>query len=459
MPKDNYNGELHEECAVFGIYGNDGLDMGQIAHHALFAMQHRGQDGAGIAGAVGSDITLYKNTGLVNEVFTPEMLEDLAGCQAVIGHTRYATSSNRNSVLDTQPLVMHGLGGFIAMAHNGHIINVNSIRQTLMRDGMLFQTEVDSEALMHLIARHPVGFEDSIRTMMEEVIGSYAIVLLTPGRLMGIRDPWGIRPLAIGKLGNSYVLASESCAFNAIGAKFIRDVMPGELVIIDKSGLSSIQYPRRDKGSLCVFEYVYIARNDSVIDSVGVFDSRFRMGGLLSEVAPVDADIVAGVPDSALPAAMGYAAQSGIPYGQALIKNNYSGRTFIQGGQQNREQSVKLKLSPISGNVAGKRIVLVDDSIVRGTNCMYIVRMLRRAGAKEVHMRIASPPVMHPCYYGINTPTADKLAAAHMGVDELCRLIEADSLAYLGQEDLERAVDNKTTGLCTACFSGKYPCL
>ncbi len=457
--RDNYNGELHEECAVFGIYGSDELDMGHLAHQALFSMQHRGQDGAGIAGATGGRILLHKDTGLVNEVLTPEVLDEFSGCQTLIGHARYATSSDRSSVLDTQPLVMHGLGGFIAMAHNGHIINVDKIRDTLMRDGMLFQTEVDSETLMHLIARHPNGIEDSVRTMMEEVVGSYAIVLLTPGRLMGIRDPWGIRPLAIGKLGGSYVLASESCAFNAIGAKFLRDVMPGELVIIDKRGLTSIQYPRRDKGSLCVFEYVYIARNDSVIDGVGVFDSRFRMGALLSEVAPVEADIVAGVPDSALPAAMGYASRSGIPYGQALIKNNYSGRTFIQGGQQNREQSVRLKLAPISSNVAGKRIVLVDDSIVRGTNSMYIVRMLRRAGAKEVHMRIASPPVMHPCYYGINTPTADKLAAAHMRLSELCSLIEADSLAYLGQDDLERAVGNEHTGLCTACFSGKYPCL
>jgi len=324
---------------------------------------------------------------------------------------------------------------------------------------MLFQTDVDSEALMHLIARHPIGLEDSVRAMMEDVVGSYALVMLTPGRLMGMRDPWGIRPLAIGKLGSSYILASESCAFNAIGAKFIRDVAPGELVIIDKSGLSSIQYPRRDNGNLCVFEYVYFARTDSVIDGVSVFNSRFRMGSLLSKVAPVDADIVAGVPDSALPAAMGYAAESGIPYGQALTKNNYSGRTFIQGGQHNREQSVKLKLAAITSNVAGKRIVLVDDSIVRGTNCMYIVRMLRRAGAKEVHMRIASPPVQFPCHYGINTPTAEKLVSAHMGVDELCRIIEADSLAYIGLDDLEKAVDNKQIGLCCACFNGKYPCL
>lgn len=449
--------KLHEECAVFGIYNNDGLNAGKTAYQALFAMQHRGQDGAGLAGANGEEIELHKDLGLVHEVFSGDTLDRFASNKIIIGHTRYATSSKTHSVLDTQPLVMHGLGGFIAMAHNGHIVNGNEIRKNLQKAGMLFQTSVDSEALMHLIAREPSGIEAGIAEMIKSVKGSYALTLICPNKLIGVRDPWGIRPLVLGKLNNSYILASESCAFNAIGATLIRDVEPGEIVIIDADGLHSIKTKAYGKGDLCVFEYVYFARNDSTIDTVGVYDARIRMGKQLSKVLPVEADIVAGVPDSAIPAAMGYSKESGIPYEQALIKNSYSGRTFIQGGQENRELSVRMKLSAICSNVKGKRIILVDDSIVRGTNSMYLVRMLRSSGAKEVHMRIASPPVQFPCHFGINTPTIQKLVGAHLNTEEICNRIEADSLAYLGMDDLVSAVGNGCRGLCCACFSGDYP--
>ena len=452
----NWN-ELHEECAVFGLFNQDGLDAGQIGYQALFAMQHRGQDGAGMAGSKGKKIRCYKNLGLVGEVFGNGEVTRFKDSEVLIGHARYATSSSSGSVLDTQPLVMHGREGFMAMAHNGHIVNGGEIRRGLQEAGILFQTDVDSEALMHLIARNPMGMEEGVREMMYQVQGSYALTLMGPGKLIGVRDPWGIRPLVLGKLKNSYILASESCAFNAIGATFVRDVLPGEIVAIDKNGVHSLQTPRKGNGHLCVFEYVYFARNDSVIDTISVYESRLRMGQILSKIKPVEADMVAGVPDSALPAAMGYAKASGIPYGQALLKNVYSGRTFITGGQHNREQSVRMKLSAMRNNVEGKRIVLVDDSIVRGTNSMYIVRMLRRAGAKEVHMRIASPPVQFPCHFGINTPTARRLVGAHYNVEDICKKIEADSLAYLDLDSLIQAVDNPTVGMCTACFSGKYP--
>lgn len=412
--------KLREECAVFGLYNNDNLNAGRIGYEALFAMQHRGQDGAGLACANGPHIEMHKGLGLVSDVFGDAELKRLSRGKIAIGHTRYATSSRADTVLDTQPLVMHGKDGFLAMAHNGHIVNGAAIRRSLQKEGILFQTGVDSEALMHLIARCPGGVEEGVREMMKRVRGSYALALLSPGKLIGVRDPWGMRPLALGRLGNSYLIASESCAFQAVGGTLIRDLKPGEIVIIEESGIRSIQTPAQKGEHFCVFEYVYFARNDSILDGVGVYDSRVRMGQLLSRVLPVEADLVAGVPDSALPAAIGYAKASGIPYEQVLLKNSYSGRTFITGGQQNREQSVRRKLSPIRGNVEGRRIVLVDDSIVRGTNSMYIVRMLRRAGAKEVHMRIASPPVQYPCHFGINTPTARRLAAAHWNVDQLC---------------------------------------
>ncbi|HQA05488.1 MAG TPA: amidophosphoribosyltransferase [Clostridiales bacterium] len=454
MNKSKYS--LGEECAVFGFFNRGEKDVGQLAYQSLFSMQHRGQDGAGLAGAVGNEVRHHKNIGLVNEVFTKQILDEYANDEILIGHVRYATSSSV-TVLDTQPLVMHGYEGFIAMAHNGHIVNGNEIRRELQKNGVLFQTNVDSEALMHIIAGNRDGIEEGIKDLIKRVRGSYALTLMCPGKLIGVRDPWGIRPLCLGRLGDSYVLASESCAFNAIGAVFVRDIKPGEIVIITSSGISSIETPPMERTALCVFEYVYFARNDSVIDGVNVYQSRIRMGRHLCKTAPVEADIVSGVPESAIPAAIGYANESGITYGQCLIKNAYSGRTFIQEGQMNREQSVRMKLCAIHENVENKRIVLVDDSIVRGTNSMYIVKMLRNAGAKEIHMRIASPPVKFACRFGIDTPSRKNLVGAYLDTEEIASRIGADSLAYLGIEDLIAAVGNKNLGLCSACFDGKYP--
>lgn len=450
--------KLHEECAVFGLFNEDGLDGAAIAYQALYSMQHRGQDGAGIAASTSSKITYYKNLGLVGEVFSEEILQRLGKNRIYVGHTRYATSAGAGLAMNTQPLVMHGRDGFLAMAHNGHIVNGALLRKKLQNQGILFQTDVDSEALMHLIARNPMGIVEGVREMMWQARGSYALALMAPDVMVGARDPWGIRPLCIGRIGEkSFVLASESCALDAIGARFLRDVEPGEIVLFDKEGMHSVKTARKGDGHFCVFEYVYFARNDSRIDGLGVYEARKRMGELLSLVHPVEADLVAGVPDSALPAAMGYAEQSGIPYGLALIKNTYSGRTFIQDGQKKRERSVRMKLSPLKEAVEGKRIVLVDDSIVRGTNSMYIVRMLRGAGAKEVHMRIASPPVQFPCHFGINTPNVRRLVGAHSNVEQLRERIGADTLAYLGLEDLKKAVDGANTGVCCACFDGCYP--
>ncbi|MDL2289515.1 amidophosphoribosyltransferase [Clostridia bacterium OttesenSCG-928-F22] len=447
-----------EKCAVLGIYSPKGENVTALAYQALFAMQHRGQDGAGMAGANGTKVNVHKGLGLVGEVFAQGALKRFEKCNIIIGHNRYATSAGTGSIFNTQPLVMHGRGGFIGMAHNGHIVNQREIRNALQHNGVLFQTELDSEAMLHLIARNPMGIEEGVREMMSQVRGSYALTLLAPGKLLGVRDPWGIRPLCIGTLDDGgYVLASESCALSSIGATFLRDVNPGEIVSIDENGLHSIQTPAVGNGNFCVFEYVYFARNDSVIDGLSVYQARMRMGELLFEQSPAEADLVCGVPDSALPAAMGYAEASGIPYGQALIKNTYSGRTFIQDGQHNREQSVRMKLSVLREAVEGKRIVLIDDSIVRGTNSMYFVRMLRRSGAKEVHMRIASPPVRFPCHFGINTPTSKRLAAAQLDIEELRKKIEADSLCYLQEEQLGNAVAGCRLGLCCACFDGKYP--
>lgn len=456
---DAWDDKLHEECGVFGLFNGGGLDTAGVAYAAMHAMQHRGQDGAGIAVSDGSEVDYVKNVGLLSEAIDAATIEAFNKKKIAIGHIRYATSSRAHTVINTQPLVMHGHDGFMALAHNGHVVNSGSVREELQAQGHLLQTHVDTEIFLHLIARESRGttVEWGIESMMRQVRGSYAIVLMMKDKLYGMRDPWGIRPLSIGKLGNSYLLASESCAFGAVGAELVRDVLPGEIVIIDDKGLHSIQTPPKKTRSMCVFEYVYFARSDSVIDGSGVYGSRIRSGEALAGVDPVEADLVAGVPDSAIPAALGYARASGIQFGQALIKNPYSGRTFIQPGQRSRERSVLMKLSVVREQVEGKRIVLVDDSIVRGTNSLRIVDMLRQAGAKEVHMRIASPPVLCPCHFGINTPTASQLISAQNAVSTVCKMIGADSLAYLTIEGLKEAVHPGGQGLCTACFDGKYP--
>lgn len=452
--------KLHEACGVFGLYNADGLNVAEVAYMALHAQQHRGQDGAGIAATDGKSVSYHKDVGLVTDVFGDQELAQLKGKKMVMGHVRYATSASAHNMLNTQPIVMHGRDGFVALAHNGHLVNGGYLRSSMQENGQLFQTEVDSEILMHLVARDgSAGLEHGVAGMMKQVRGSYSLVMMTRDKLIGVRDPWGLRPLALGRLGNSWMLASESCAFVAVGGCYEREVRPGEIVVIDQDGLRSIQTDVADAPtSLCVFEYVYFARSDSRINGVGVYSARRRMGELLSRVAPVEADVVAGVPDSAIPAAMGYAEASGIPFGQVLLKNRYTGRTFITAGQQMREKGVRMKLSTLRGQCMGRRIVLVDDSIVRGTNSRQLVNMLRQAGAKEVHLRIASPPVTHPCHFGINTPTTAQLIGAKQDVEQVRQLIGADSLAYLDLAGLERAVNGDCPGgLCTACFSGEYP--
>ncbi len=450
---------LHEECGVFAVYNRGELDSANMGYLALQALQHRGQDGAGmVASNGGPTANIVKNLGLVADIFNPESLKALSGKKLLLGHVRYATSGSVN-VLNTQPLLTRYEDGFLALAHNGHLVNGSALSRSLRDAGVLLQTDMDTEVLAHLIARNPNKcMEDKLGSLMSLVYGSYALGIMTRHALYGMRDPWGIRPLCIGLLGDSYMLSSESCVFDLLGATFVRDVRPGEIVTFDEQGMHSRQYAdARPNSGTCLFEYVYFARPDSTIDGVSVYDARFNAGRMLAHVAPVEADIVSGVPDSAIAAAQGYALESGIPYGDVLVKNRYIGRTFIQPGQQSREYAVKLKLSVLKQRVKDKRILLIDDSIVRGTTSIILMRMLRDAGAKEIHMRISSPPVKYPCHFGINTPTQRLLINASKSVDEVRQRLGLDTLAYLSLDMLEQVVSGTDKGYCSACFSGEYP--
>ncbi len=449
---------LHEECGVFAVYNRGELDSAHMGYLALQALQHRGQDGAGmVASNGGSTATVVKNLGLVTDVFGPDELKQLSGKKLLLGHVRYATSGSVN-VLNTQPLLTRYEDGFLALAHNGHLVNGSALSRSLRDVGVLLQTDMDTEVLAHLIARnHSKSMEDKLASLMSLVYGSYALGIVTRNAVYGLRDPWGIRPLCIGKLGDTYMISSESCAFDLLGAEFVRDVNPGEIITLDKDGLHSRQCVARPNSGTCLFEYVYFARPDSAIDGVSVYEARLNAGRMLAHVAPVEADIVSGVPDSAIAAAQGYAMESGIPYGDVLVKNRYIGRTFIQPGQQSREFAVKLKLSVLEKQVKGKRVLLVDDSIVRGTNSIILTKMLREAGACEIHMRISSPPVRYPCHFGINTPTQRLLIGANKNVEEVRQRLGLDTLAYLSLEKLKQVVNGEDSGYCSACFDGNYP--
>lgn len=459
---DEIMDSLHEECGVFGIYDFDGGDVASSAYYGLLALQHRGQESCGIA--VGDTdgprkVITHKGMGLVNEVFTPEILEGMHGDIAV-GHTRYSTagSSTRENA---QPLVLNYIKGTLALAHNGNLVNAPELRRELEYSGAIFQTTIDSEVIAYHIARQRVQsatVEEAVSKAMDKLQGAYSLVIMSPRKLIGARDPYGFRPLCIGKRENTWILASETAALHTIGAEFVRDVEPGEIVSISpRNGIVSDKSHclPREKEARCIFEYIYFARPDSHMDGVSIYGSRIQAGKYLAMDSPVEADLVVGVPESGNAAALGYSLQSGIPYGTAFVKNSYIGRTFIKPKQSNRESSVQVKLSVLKEAVAGKRVIMVDDSIVRGTTSDRIVRMLRDAGATEVHMRISSPPFLYPCYFGTDVPAREQLIAYNRSVEEIRQIIGADTLGYLRLERLGEMVGGLPH--CQGCFTGQYP--
>lgn len=451
-----YFDKLNEECGVFGIYSKNCDSISRLVYFGLVTLQHRGQESAGIASYKDGKIQYYKDMGLVREVFNDSILGRLSG-DIAIGHVRYSTTGE-SYITNAQPLVVHYKGGAIALAHNGNLVNADKIRDELEDNGSIFQTSIDSEVIANLIARYySLGYKEAIIKAAKKIKGAFALTIICEGKMIGVRDPNGLRPLCIGKLDNGYVLASESCALHVVGAELIRDVRPGEIVIIDDNGIESIIYDEGSKKALCSFEFVYFARPDSVLDGQSVYKSRIEAGRILAKEHPVEADIVMSVPDSGTVAAIGYAEQSGIPFREGLLKNKYLGRTFIQPDQKMRELMVKLKLSVLRENIEGKRLVLIDDSIVRGTTSKRIIDMLRQAGAKEIHVRVSSPPVKYSCYFGIDTPTRKQLIGATHSIDEIRKVIGADSLGYLSVEGLLKSINMTSQKLCTACFNGNYP--
>jgi amidophosphoribosyltransferase len=453
----NDSDKLNEECGIFGILSNDDHEVERIAYQGLFALQHRGQESCGIAVSDFKNIRYHKEMGLVARVFDEQSLNKLRAGTMAVGHVRYSTSG-ASYLHNAQPLVLKYKKGTLALAHNGNLVNASALRTELEESGAVFQTSVDSEVIANLIARlSEYGITEAIRKTVEIIKGAYAILIMTEDKLIAVRDPNGMRPLALGKLGNSYIVASESCAFDAVGGSFIRDIKPGEIVIIDREGLNKIQTPVPLKSALCIFEFVYFARTDSMIDGISVYMARKAAGARLALEHPVDADLVIGVPDSGTTAALGYSEVSGIPFGEGLIKNRYVGRTFIQPNQQMRELGVRMKLNALSKILKGKRVVMIDDSIVRGTTSKKIVEMLKVAGAKEVHMRISSPPVIYPCHFGIDTPNRRQLIGASKTVSEICKIIGAVSLEYLSIEGLLKTVEDGSGGFCLGCFNGEYP--
>lgn len=447
--------KFKEECGVFGIYSNDGLDVSNITYYGLYALQHRGQESAGIAVSDGKELKCHKEMGLVSDAFKEENLKELKG-KAAIGHVRYSTAG-ASIVANAQPLLGKYKLGSMAIAHNGNLVNADVVKELLEDCGIIFQTTCDSEVLLNLISRGAKkGIEQAVTDAIQTVKGSYAIVILTQDKLIGVRDPNGIRPLCIGKLDNSYILCSESCALDTVGAEFVRDVRPGEIVIIDEKGMRSTNFGERTKSQTCSFEYIYFARPDSTIDGINVYNARVAAGENLYKECPAEADIVIGVPDSGLHAAIGYAKASKIPYGIGLIKNKYVGRTFIAPSQELREKAVTLKLNPLKVNIEGKRVVLIDDSIVRGTTSRKLVDLLRRAGAKEVHFRVSSPVVKYPCYFGIDISHRRELIGSKMNIEQIREEIGADSMGYLSIEGLLDSL-GADREFCLGCFNGIYP--
>lgn len=448
---------IHEECGVFGVYDQTG-DCARTTYYGLYALQHRGQEACGIATINDRELSFHKDVGLVGDVFTEETLDELAGTMAV-GHVRYATTGGGKRE-NAQPLTIKYVKGTLALVHNGNLVNTDSLRTDFEYRGAIFQTTSDSEVIAYAVAQerlHTPSAEIAVCNAMKHLRGAYSLIVMSPRKLIAARDPWGFRPLCMGRRGDAVVFASESCALESVDAVFERDIEPGEVVWVEDGQVHSIRDNCIGRSHMCIFEYIYFARPDSVIEGQSVHQARRMAGRLLAREYPVEADIVIGVPDSGLDAAMGYAEESGIPYGEGFIKNRYIGRTFITPDQTSRENAVRLKLSPLKSQVAGKRVVMIDDSIVRGTTCRQIINLLRDAGATEVHMRVSAPPFVAPCYFGTDIPDKEKLIACHNSVDEICEIAGADSLGYLSLKTLHQMAPDANCGFCEGCFTEQYP--
>ena len=453
---DEYDDSAREACGVVGVYAR-GEEAARAVFFGLYALQHRGQESAGIATSDGRSIRAHTEMGLVGQAFQEYDLSSLPGYMS-IGHTRYSTTGSSN-ISNAQPIISKGTGVEIALGHNGNVINALELREELFDWGLSFESTADSEIIAHLISNAPAdNWSDRAAYAMRRLQGAYSLVIMTVDKLVGIRDPLGVRPLCIGRLNGGWVLASESCALDHIGADYVREVEPGEAVVIDDDGLKSV-YKKSSNGSFgnCVFEQIYFARPDSILDGSLVYSSRMAMGAELAKEFPVDADVVIGVPDSATAGAVGYSQESGIPFTEGLVKNRYVGRTFILPDQRLRELGVRRKLNYLPQILEGKKVVVVDDSIVRGTTTPHVVKLLRKGGAKEIHLRICAPPIISPCHFGVDLATKDELLAANMSVDEMCDFLEADSLGFLSPEGLMKSVSGNRNKYCMGCFTGEYP--
>lgn len=450
---------IHEECGVFGVYSPKRENLASLVYYGLYALQHRGQESCGIVVNDDGCFTSHKGIGLVNDVFTRDDLAKFPEGEIAVGHVRYGTTGGL-TLSNCQPIEVNHLKGKLAIAHNGNLSNALELRQSLELSGAIFHTTSDTETIAYVITRERItakSIQEAVSRAMDKLEGAYSLVMMSSTKLIAVRDPFGFRPLCYGRMEDgTYVVASESCALKAVGAAFQRDLLPGEILTFSADGIQSDRsHCSQKERRMCIFEYIYFARPDSTIEGVSVHDARVKAGELLAKSHPVEADIVIGVPDSGLDAALGYARYSGIPYGIGLIKNKYIGRTFISPGQDHRVDQVKIKLSPVESEVRGKRVVLIDDSIVRGTTSGRIVQLLRFAGAKEIHMRISAPPFLHPCYYGTDIDSCDHLIACQHSVEEIAQIIGVDSLGYLPLEDLGQLCAGQ--GYCSACFSGCYP--
>lgn len=455
MSSSIMEGRLKEYCGLVGIYGHS--EAARLAYLGLYALQHRGQESAGIISWDGHELKTERSMGLVAEVFTEERLDRLPG-EVAVGHVRYSTAGD-SSLNEAQPLVVRYSGGVMAIAHNGNIVNALQIRERLVEEGSIFQSTSDSEVIVHLIARsRQKSFADRIIDALSRVSGAYSLIFLNGDELIAVRDPYGFRPLVLGSLGDSsWVVVSETCALDLIEARFVREIEPGEMLIINRQGMFSRKPFAAEPQKFCVFEYIYFARPDSDLRGKNVHLVRKEFGRQLARETKVDADLVIAIPDSGTSAALGFSEESGIAYDLGLIRNRYVGRTFIEPRQSIRHFGVKVKLNAVRDVLCGKRVIVIDDSLVRATTGRKIVKMIRAAGAREVHMRIASPPMRYPCYYGIDTPTRRELIASTHSVEEICRYITSDSLAYLSIEGMKKAIDSKEEDICLACFTGEYP--